>query len=444
MPKALPRLQEPPLIGSLRSFRNERLELFNRVRRECGELGLFRVGPLSIMLVNSSRALQEVTSLHADAFEGGLAVNALLPIFGRYSLVLLPNKEHRTYRKIMAPTFQPRRVSMFAEPMVKATLEAQARWTDGQEIDVGQEMLRLTMRIVGKTLLGLEVLDEADDFGAALTTCLEYSNHLVANIVPVPLWLPTKRNRELKKALAFIRGMLMEKLSSRRHAGCPATQDFASMLMGVRGEDGQGLSDEQLRDNLIFIFSAGYETSANTLAWTWYLLSKHPEVYERLRKEVDEVLQGRAPTYEDLASLPYVHQVVKEVMRIYPVAYFFGREARRDVEIDGYQVPKGTFAAVCPYTLHRNPEYFPDPERFDPDRFAPEQESKLPKYAYLPFGAGVHACLGVHFFMIEAPLLLATLVQRVHIDVLPGQTVKPVVEVTLRPSRILARVHHRS
>ena len=208
MPKTLPRYSETPLIGSIMAFRNERLELLERVRNECGELGLFRVGPLSILLVNSRQAIQEVTTQFADSFEGGLAVEALLPIFGRKSVLLLPNTEHRVYRKIMAPTFQPRRVSVFADSMVQATLDLQSGWKEGAEIDVGQEMLRLTMQIVGKTLLSIEVLDVADEFGAAVSTCLEYANHLVANLVPIPLSVPTRRNRELRKALTFIRGEL--------------------------------------------------------------------------------------------------------------------------------------------------------------------------------------------------------------------------------------------
>jgi len=184
------------------------------------------------------------------------------------------------------------------------------------------------------------------------------------------------------------------------------------------------------------LFGAGHETTATALSWTWCLLCQHPESYQKVQQEVDRLLQGRTPTYEDLARLPYCLQVFKEAMRLYPPAYAFSRHAVRDVEIDSYCVPKGRVVLVAPYTLHRRAEYFPDPERFDPERFTPEREKGLPRYAYLPFGAGPRICIGMYFARMEGQLLLATLAQRVSFSLVPGQAIEPdpVHHLALRPA----------
>jgi len=185
------------------------------------------------------------------------------------------------------------------------------------------------------------------------------------------------------------------------------------------------------------LFGAGHETTATTLTWAWYLLCQHPESYQKVLEEVDSVLQGRTPTYADLARLPYCLQVFKEAMRLYPPAYAFSRRAIRDVEIDGYRVPKNWFVLLTPYTLHRREEYFPEPEKFQPERFTPEREKQLPRYAYLPFGAGPRICIGQYFAMMEGHLLLATLAQRVSFSLVPGQTITPdpIHHLALRPDR---------
>jgi cytochrome P450 len=196
------------------------------------------------------------------------------------------------------------------------------------------------------------------------------------------------------------------------------------------------MSDGQLMAECLTLFGAGHETTATALSWTWYLLCQHRESYQKIQTEVDSVLQGRTPTYADLARLPYCLQVFKEVMRLYPPAYLFSRRALRDVKIDGYLVPRGMVVLLAPYILHRRAEYFPQPEEFKPERFSLESEKQLPRYAYLPFGAGPRICIGNHFAMLEGHLLLATLAQRVSFELLPGQDIfpDPVNHVALRPA----------
>jgi len=196
------------------------------------------------------------------------------------------------------------------------------------------------------------------------------------------------------------------------------------------------MSDEQVMAECLTLFGAGHETTATALSWTWYLLCQHPESYQKVQQEVDSVLQGRTPTYADLARLPYCLQVFKEAMRLYPPAYLTSRRALRDVEIDGYLVPKGWVVLLAPYTLHRREDSFPEPEKFDPERFTPEREKELPRYAYVPFGAGPRICIGLHFAMMEGHLLLATIAQRVSFSLVPGQVIEPdpIHHLALRPA----------
>jgi cytochrome P450 len=222
--------------------------------------------------------------------------------------------------------------------------------------------------------------------------------------------------------------------------------DTLSVLLRARDEDGSQMSDQQLMDECQTLFGAGYETTATALTWTWYLLTTHPAIYQKVQQEVDTILQGRTPTYADLARLPYCLQIFKETLRLYPPAYIIPREALQDVEIGGYLVPKGYHALIPVYVLHRNPDYFPNPEQFDPDRFTPEREKELPRCAYMPFGAGPRICVGNYFALMEGHLLLATLAQRVTFELVPGQTIKadPSKTVTLHPNHeVMVKVRKR-
>jgi len=250
-------------------------------------------------------------------------------------------------------------------------------------------MIGLTMSVIGKVLFDADVFNETDGLGAAMRVEQERVQHMI----------------------------------DERRRGMTERSDFLSILLHAKDEDGRAMSDQQLMDECLTLFSAGHETTAAALSWVWYFLCQHPDTYQKVQQEVDHVLQGRTPTYDDLVRLPYCLQVFKETMRLYPPAAGIVREALHTIEIDGYQVPRGCNVLLSPYTLHRKPEYFPDPETFDPDRFTPEREKQLPRYAYLPFGAGPRICLGMHFALMEDQLLLATLAQRVHFSLVPGHLV---------------------
>jgi cytochrome P450 len=290
---------------------------------------------------------------------------------------------------------------------------------------------------VGKTLFDADVLAEAGSLGAALTTVMRYSNARRGALVRLPAGWPTPRNRRFRAARARLDSTVYRIIAERRRSG-EDRGDLLSVLLRSHSvpqdaDDGGFMTDRQVRDEAMTLFLAGHETTANALSWTWYLLAQHPQVYARLRAEVDMVLAGRSPTLADLEALPYTLRVLKESMRLYPPAYIMLRYTIAPITVGGHRVPRGALLVLSPYTLHRRPDCFPDPERFDPERFAPEAEARLPRNAYLPFGAGPRSCIGNHFALMEAHLVLATLAQRVTFELVRGQRVDTEPLITLRP-----------
>jgi cytochrome P450 len=443
--KSIPFIKGMPFLGNWLEFDRDRLSLLKRIVRECGDVGGINFGPFPAILFNTSDFVHSILVEHAYDFDKGEFLHqAFLPVTGN-GLFISEGEFHRAQRKLMAPAFQPRQIVSYADTMVAYAERTQQQWQDGMVVDVGQEMIHLTMSIVGKVLFDADVFTEYDELEWAMATVTLHVTRYLSSLVPAPLSWPTPHNRRTKRAIAVLRERIQKMIEDRR-ASEQERNDFLSLLLHARGEDGSGMSDEQLRSESLTLFGAGHETTATALTWVWYLLSTHPDAYEKVRQEVDSVLQGRAPTYADLACLPYCLQVLKETLRLYPPAYTFTRVALHDIEIGGYPVHKGETVMVAPYVLHRRPDYFANPEQFEPERFTPEHEKLLPRYAYMPFGAGPRICIGNHFAMMEGHLLLATLAQHVTFELLPEQKVVPDARrtLTIRPKRGLRmRVRRR-
>jgi cytochrome P450 len=434
--KTIPYIQEYPLIGSVPAFMKDRLHLFVRLA-ERGDVCGMHFGPYTIVLFNRSEHVHRIfVELANDTDKGRIMHKAFKPVMTEGVGVFISEGElHQRQRKLMAPSFQPRQISSYADIMVDYTEKLQQGWRNGATIDINQEMTRVTMSIIGKVLFDADVFTETDELGEAFTIILGYTTHQLASLFSPPRSWPTPANRRMLNATQLLRERVRHLIAERRASNIERN-DFLSILLNAHDEQGKSMSDDQLMEECLTLFAAGHETTATALAWTWYLLCQHRDVYEKVQQEVDSVLQGRAPGYADLARLPYCLQVFKEAMRLYPPAYAFSREALHDVEIDGYLLPKGYVAMVSPYTMQRRPDYFPDPEQFDPDRFTPEREKQLPRYAYIPFGAGPRICIGNHFAMMEGHLLLATLAQRATFTLVPGQSIEPdpIHHLTLRPN----------
>ncbi|HEX7736877.1 MAG TPA: cytochrome P450 [Ktedonobacteraceae bacterium] len=430
-------LKGVPLLGNLPDFTRDRLGLFQRMARTADVCGI-HFGPFPGILFNKPEHVHSIMVEHAYAFDKGSAVhNIVRPAIGD-GIVSSEGDFHRRQRKLMAPAFQPRQIASYAEIISHYGELTQQNWADGMVIDINQHMSNITMSVIGKTLFGADVFTSTGELGAAMLTTFEYVSHAFSLPFQLPYSWPLPRHRRMRKAAALLRSYMRHFIEERRaHPG--AHNDFLALLLEASDDEGQQMSDEQVMAECLTLFGAGYETTAAALSWAWYLLCKHPEMYQKVRHEVDSVLQGRTPTYADLEQLPYCLQVLKEAIRLYPPAYATCRRALDDIEIDGYCVPRGWAVLLVPYTLHRREDAFPQPERFDPERFAPAREKQLPRYAYVPFGAGPRVCLGLHFSLLEGHLLLATLAQRVSFSLVPGQIMNPdlVDHLVLRPAGTL-------
>ncbi len=437
---SLPRLPGLPVLGNLVDFRRGFLDLIQRVA-ELGPAAQFRAGTRPITLLNASEFAHGVLVEQADAFEKSpRSLAALSPVLGNGLLTSL-NAPHKRQRKLVAPAFQHRRITAYANVMAEYAEQSQRQLQDGAELDVTREMMSLTLRIVGKTLFDADVLHEAEELGRALTTVQQWSTSQFAAFFPIPLSWPTPGNRRFRAALARLDATVYRIIADRRSSG-EDRGDLLSMLLRAQDQDDRTfMTDQQVRDEAMTLFLAGHETTANLLAWTWYLLVQHPEVYAGLRAEAQAVLAGRTPRCEDLPNLPRSLQVLKEALRLYPPAYAFGRQAVRTVDVGGHRVAAGEIVLLSPYTLQHRPDYFADPTRFNPDRWTLDREASLPRFAYMPFGGGPRVCIGNHFALMEAQIILATFVQRLTFELVQREVIVPEPMITLRPKQpIVVRV----
>lgn len=266
----------------------------------------------------------------------------------------------------------------------------------------------------------------------------------MTNPLRLPLCWPTPQNRRVQRALARINATISCMIEERRQREEKRDDMLSALLWAHHEEQGTSLSNEQVRNEALSFFIAGHETTATALTWCCYLLAQHPNIYTQVQEEGDRLLAGRLPTVADLSALPYTLQVFKEALRLYPPVYAFTRRAISSIELGEYCIPKGASVVISPYTLHRRSDFYPDPERFVPERFAAEQEQQLPRYAYLPFGAGAHICPGMHLAQMEGHLILATLAQRLTFEYVGSRPIQPRPFLTLRPEEaVLVRVHQR-
>jgi cytochrome P450 len=337
-------------------------------------------------------------------------------------------------RRLVQPAFQRSRIAAYGDVMVSYTQRMLSGWKDGETRDLHAEMMRLTLEIVAKTLFDADVANDAGDVGDALETSLFHFSAQFKSLIKLPMFIPTPGNLRLKQAVKRLDTIIYRFIEQRRASG-QDRGDLLSMLLHARDEgDGGQMTDKQLRDEMMTLFLAGHETTAITLAWTFYLLAGHPEVENRLLEELRIVLGGRPPTVADLPRLRYTEWIVMESMRLYPPAYMIGREPIQTVRIGEYDVPSGTTVFMSQWVTHRDPRFFDDPDKFLPERWSSERSKEVPKYAYFPFGGGPRICVGSNFAMMEACLILAAVAQLWHFNLTPGHPVTPLPLMTLRPA----------
>ena len=353
-------------------------------------------------------------------------------------LLTTEGKDWHRQRQIVAPAFHHMRIAGLAGIMTECAEATRERWQGaaerGEALDVFREMTALTMEITAKALFSRDVAPSVHEIGRAITVILQtFGKPSIVDILGLPEWLPRRRDPEAVEAIALLQRRVCEIITARR-ADPGERNDLLSMLLEARDEEtGEGMTDRQLRDEIMTLFGAGHETTAVALTWTWYLLSQHPDVERRLHEELDRALGGRTPTWDDLNRLPYTRMVFEEAMRLYPPAFTMHRTALADDEIDGYKIRAGALITISPYVTHRNPKLWENPQRFDPERFTPEKVKARHRYAYLPFGAGPRVCIGNSFAMMAGRLTLATLARSYHLRLVPGHAVEAQGRITLRP-----------
>lgn len=338
----------------------------------------------------------------------------------------------RRQRRMVQPAFARARLDGYAAAMTDEARRALDGWRDGETRDVSRDMMELTLRVVSRTLFGHDASGDVERVAAAMRSFQED----VVRPDLLPPWAPSPWRRRLERAVATLDAIIHGMVERRRRGGAPeGAADLLQMLVTAVDEegDGSGLTLRETRDQLVTLFLAGHETTSHALTWTLYLLSQNPVAERALHAELDAVLGGRAPTAADLDALPYTEQVLKESMRLYPPAYMVARQAAEDTEIGGWRVPRGSEVVLWIYMTHRDPRWYPDHASFRPERFAPGEEERLPRFAWLPFGAGPRACVGKSFAMMEARLLLASVAQRYRLELTPGHPVDVLPRVTLMP-----------
>ncbi|MCH9688784.1 MAG: cytochrome P450 [Deltaproteobacteria bacterium] len=399
-----------------------------------GDVVCFYVGPIRFISVSDPAHAHHVLVRNHRNYIKSRNYQGLRLVLGN-GLVTSEGEYWRRQRKLAQPAFHHRRLANLADTMATCVQEQLARWDERREpgVDIHDEMMQLTLRIVGRTLFGMDLGTNLGDLGPVVTTCLEKANDHAESLVRLPLWLPTPSNRRFGKAKRKLDAIVHEIIEQRRN-GEPR-DDVLGMLMAATDETGtERMDDQQLRDEVMTLFMAGHETIATSMSWLWMLLHQHPEVAARVRAEVEAVLGDRTPQLEDLPQLVYTGQVISEAMRLYPPAWIMERQALADDRLGSWRIPRGSIVAVSPWVLHRNPALWENPLRFDPDRFTPERSHDRPKHAYLPFGAGPRVCIGNHFALMESKIIVASLVRRYAIDIARPDAVQLSPRVTLRPA----------
>lgn len=405
--------------------------------REYGDLARMKIGPMAIHLIVHPDHVRHVLVERVDNYPKGLSHDKLRIALGN-GLLTSENPLWKYQRKLMQPTYTPKGIAQFGDIMVDSADQMLARWRVRNNPDralvVNQEMMRLAMSVISRSMFGIDISEDFKDAGHALMTILEFAAARSMSFIDPPLFVPTPMNRGFKQALETIDGFLYGIIRERKQQA--PGDDLLSLLMTARDQETGAVMDEkQLRDEVLITFFAGHETTAQLLTWTWYLLSKHPHVEEKLHAEVDTVLNGRRPGLDDVPNLVYTRQILDETLRLYSPVAITARDPLADDVIDGCLIPGGSMVTVMPFITHRHPEFWDNPEGFMPERFEPAEVKKRPRYAYYPFGAGPRICIGQHFALLEATLILAELAQHYRLKLVPGLWVAPQFMGTLRPSR---------
>ena len=422
-----------PLLGHMLAYRRDPLGFLVRTARAYpGEVFCYRHGPRQVYFLKHPDLVREVLVTRQHEFGKGLGIQWAKLFLGE-GLLTSEGEFHTRQRRLAQPALHRQRIAAYGADMTDHAVRARERWSAGQVLDLDEEMMRLTLAIASTTLFGQDVETDADQVREDAATILGQFLRFAIPFFSLIQKLPLPSNRRFARAVARLDALVYRLIAKRRAEGGDRG-DLLSLLLSAQDEEGGGgMTDGQLRDEVMTLLLAGHETTSNALTWTWYLLSQNPHVQERWRDELRAVLGGRTPTVEDLPALRYTEMVMAESMRVFPPAWGVGRRCLVDLVLGGYPMPAGAIIAMSPYVMHRDERFWPEPERFLPERFTPEARAARPRFAYFPFGGGARSCIGEPFAWMEGILVLATLGQRWRFTLVPDQRVEPEPLITLRP-----------
>ncbi len=417
--------------GSIREFNAKRLNFFLDVSRNYGDLASFRFGPRRIFLVTDPNLIEQVLVTDAKHYIKHFGARAYKPVLGN-GLVTSEGDFWLRQRRLSQPAFLKQRVQAYAPLMADLTNRMTEAWKPGSDVDVHFEFSSLTSAIALKTLFDLDDPGDRDRFTETLRLAFELMGTRFRSLVKLPSWFPSPTNRKLDRSVKDLFAVVDGFIAAGR-ARTEQGHDLLSRLIAAKDEDGTRMSDKQLREEMMTLYLAGHETTALTLSWSWYLISQHPEVEEKLVAEWNRVLGGRTPTADDLTKLHYTDAVLTEAMRVYPPVYLIGREATQELELGGYRVKKGYTIFMSQWVNHRDPRYFPNPEKFLPERWEDGLAKQIPKYAYYPFGGGQRVCIGNTFALMESAIILAAVGQKYRFTLMPDAKIEFNPQITLLP-----------
>ena len=436
-----------PLLGVLPQLRRDALRFVCRLGREYGDLVTLDLGVERVWLLNHPDHVRRVLNDNYRNYRKSDFYKRSKPLVG-LGLLTSEGELWRRQRMLMQPAFRRERLAHYVATMVTCAEAALSRWAKaaerGEALALSREIMRLTRTILIRALFGAATGEEGARIDRAMETVLEFHEARIWSLFPLPTAIPTPANLRYRAALGSLNALVRSLIRACRARGAPG-EDLLSLLVFARDEStGEGMSEQQLRDEVMTIFIAGHETTALATLWTLYLLSQHEEERMRLEAEIDGALARRAPAFTDLAKLSYSAQVVQEAIRLYPPLWTFSRAAVAEDEIGGYAIAAGRTVMICPYLVHRHPDIWRDPERFDPERFSPAEVERRHPFAHFPFAAGPRKCIGAQLGLSEAIVLTAMICQRFRLRVAAGETVVPRAMMTLRPRReIMVQLERR-
>jgi cytochrome P450 len=421
-----------PLVGHLPDFLRDKLGFLSRCAAQYGDVVKLKIGEPTFLL-NNPDDIQHVLVTNPDNYDKTpRMISGKARQLSGEGLLTSSGPAHLRQRRMLQPVFYRKTIEPFAKIITETTSQLLVNWKPGATINLSEEMMGLAQQIIVRSVFGEDFTDEGGQLAEAITTRRRYLEQVFFSLLPFPEHVPTRIQRNYPKAMQRINQAIYRAISARRKdAG--HVNDFLSLLIQARYEDGMGMTDKQVHEEALVLLVTGYETIGEALSWTWYLLAQHPDVASRLFAKVDEVLDGRVPQSEDLLKLEYVGMVLAESMRLYPPTWIFVRMTRNDDRLpSGVTIPAGSKLYLCQYVMHRNPLYFPDPERFDPERFSEPAKKTRPKFSYFPFGGGPRVCIGEAFAKMEGVLVLTMVAQRFTLQLVPGGKIVPEPKMTLR------------